>query len=92
MKSEGFIQGYKVKQDGKKKDIEVELKYFNRKPVIRQLERVSRPGRRFYVQATELTPVRNNMGIAIVSTSQGIMTGRKAKRLNIGGEIVCRVW
>jgi small subunit ribosomal protein S8 len=92
LKVEGYIQDFQVKRQSSKTDIEVELKYQNKKPVIKQLERVSRPGRRSYTSAAELRPVRNNMGIAIVSTPRGVMTGRKAKRLNVGGEILCRVW
>ncbi|MCB1323926.1 MAG: 30S ribosomal protein S8 [Spirochaetales bacterium] len=92
LKREGYIAGYVVKDEEKKQSIQVKLKYAGREPVIRQLERVSKPGRRHYVNARDLKPVRNNMGIAIVSTSQGVMTGRKAKKLNIGGEVICRVW
>ncbi len=92
LKNEGFIESFNVKKESKKTDIEVTLKYFNKQPVIRELERVSTPGRRFYLQARDLKPVRNNMGVAIVSTSQGVMTGRKARRLNVGGEVICRVW
>lgn len=92
LKKEGFIEDFVVKKENNKADVAVKLKYAGREPVIRQLERVSRPGRRYYVSAEELRPVRNNIGIAIISTSQGVMTGRKAKKLNIGGEMICRVW
>jgi small subunit ribosomal protein S8 len=92
LKVEGFIAEYAVKKVNNKSDIEVRLKYANKQPVIRQIQRVSRPGRRYYMKAQEMRPVRNNIGIAIVSTSQGVMTGRKARKLNIGGEILCRVW
>ncbi len=92
LKVEGFIAEYAVKKQNNKSDIEVRLKYANKQPVIRQIQRVSRPGRRYYMKAQEMRPVRNNIGIAIVSTSQGVMTGRKARKLNIGGEILCRVW
>lgn len=92
LKTEGYIEDFQVKRVSKKSDIEVQLKYQGKKPVIKQLERISRPGRRSYISASDLRPVRNNMGIAIVSTSRGVMTGRKAKRLNVGGEILCEVW
>ena len=92
LKTEGFIKDYKISKENNKTFIDVELKYKSKKPVINQLERVSRPGRRLYVSADMLGPVRNNMGISIVSTSQGLMTGRKASKLNIGGEVICRVW
>jgi len=92
LKTEGFIESFNVKRDKQKMDIEVTLKYDNKKPVIKEMERVSSPGRRFYAQAKDLLPVRNNMGIAIVSTPRGVMTGRKARKMNVGGEIICRVW
>ena len=92
LKKEGFIEEYKEKKDGNKSDIEVKLKYYEKKPVITQMERVSKPGRRHYAKARDLRAVRNNMGIAIISTPQGVMTGRQAKSLNVGGEIICRVW
>jgi small subunit ribosomal protein S8 len=92
LKREGFIADFSSKTENRKSDVEVRLKYSGKRPVIRQLERVSSPGRRYYSNASELQPVRNNMGIAIVSTSKGVMTGRSAKKLNIGGEVLCRVW
>jgi len=93
LKTEGFIDNFTLRKESNKSDIEVRLKYLgNKRPVISQLERVSVPGRRSYVQARDLLPVRNNMGIAIVSTSKGVMTGRKAKKMNLGGEVLCRVW
>ena len=93
LKTEGYIENFHVKKEDEKTDVEVKLKYVNgQEPVIRQLERISRPGRRYYVGVKDLQPVRNNMGIAIVSTSKGVMTGRKAKKLNIGGEVICNVW
>lgn len=93
LKTEGFIANYTLKKDNNKTDIEVKLKYMRgQEPVIREVERVSTPGRRYYVQAKDLRPLRNNIGIAIVSTSKGVMTGRKARKLNLGGEVICRVW
>ena len=93
LKDEGFIETYRLKKETEKTDIEVKLKYSEgQKPVIRQLERVSKPGRRSYITSKMLKPVRNNIGISIVSTPKGVMTGRKAKKLNIGGELICTVW
>ncbi|MBE7439486.1 MAG: 30S ribosomal protein S8 [Spirochaetales bacterium] len=92
LKTEGFIEEYTVNAQGQKKSIEVQLKYHDKQPVIRQVERVSTPGRRNYIKVEELRPVRNNMGLAIVSTSHGVMTGRRARKLNVGGELLCRVW
>lgn len=92
LKKEGFIKGFKVKEENKKKSISIDLKYFNNHPVIRKLHRVSRPGLRYYISAEKLRPVRNNMGISIISTSQGVMTGRQARKLNLGGELICKLW
>ena len=92
LKNEGFIANYEVKKENNKSNIEVELKYINKSPVIKEIERVSKPGRRIYSKSQEMRPVRNNMGIAILSTSHGVMTGRKAKKMNVGGEILLRVW
>ncbi|MCB1167699.1 MAG: 30S ribosomal protein S8 [Leptospiraceae bacterium] len=92
LKNEGFIANYEVKKEDNKSNIEVELKYVNKAPVIKEIERVSKPGRRIYSKSQDMRPVRNNMGIAILSTSHGVMTGRKAKKMNVGGEILLRVW
>ncbi|MBR29708.1 MAG: 30S ribosomal protein S8 [Spirochaetaceae bacterium] len=92
LKNEGYIANYEVKKENNKSNIEVELKYINKSPVIKEIERVSKPGRRIYSKSQEMRPVRNNMGIAILSTSHGVMTGRKAKKMNVGGEILLRVW
>ncbi len=93
LKKEGYISSYRVEKKDNKADVEVNLKYYDRlKPVIKKIIRISRPGLRNYIQARGLRPVRNNLGISIISTSQGVMTGRKAKNLNLGGEIICKVW
>jgi small subunit ribosomal protein S8 len=92
LKSEGFIEEYSEKNNNGKSDIEVKLKYFNKKSVITQVERVSKPGLRYYIKAKDLFPIRNNIGISVVSTPKGVMTGGKAKRMNVGGEVICRVW
>ena len=92
LKNEGFISAYEVKKENNKSTIEVELKYADKSPVIKEIERVSKPGRRIYSKSQDMRPVRNNMGIAILSTSHGVMTGRKAKKMNVGGEVLLRVW
>ncbi len=92
LKREGFISDYEVKKDGNKRDIVVTLKYYEKKPVIRAIERVSSPGRRIYVTKDTLRSTKNNMGISIVSTSKGVTTGRQAKSMGVGGEILLRVW
>jgi small subunit ribosomal protein S8 len=92
LKREGFIADFEVQKDGNKRDIIVTLKYFEKQPVIRSIERVSTPGRRIYIKKDDLRPTKNNMGISIVSTSKGVTTGRQAKRLGVGGEVLLRVW
>ena len=93
LKSEGFIDGYEVKEDGKFKVLVVTLKYDERrKPVITKLERISKPGLRNYCKAKNLPKVLGGLGIAIVSTSKGLLTDRKARKENIGGEVICYVY
>ena len=93
LKEEGFISNYTVNEDGKFKVINIELKYdFQNKPVITNLKRVSRPGLRNYCKAKNLPKVMGGLGIAIVSTSKGLLADRKARTQNIGGEILCYVW
>ena len=91
LKSEGYISGYSVSGDSIKK-LEIELKFNGRKGVFAGLKKVSKPGLRRYVGATEIPKVLGGMGISIVSTSQGLMTGTKARRGNIGGELLCFIW
>ena len=92
LKREGFIEDHAVRKDKQKSELDVMLKYSGRQPVIRQLQRVSSPGRRFYIKATEVRPVRNHLGLSILSTPKGVMTGREARTQNVGGELICRVW
>jgi len=90
---EGFIQGYEVTNERPQPNIRVWLKYDEkRKPVMAGLKRVSRPGRRVYKGKRELPWVLSGLGIAIVSTPKGVMTGREARRLAWGGEVLCYVW
>lgn len=90
LRDEGYIEDYKIEGDIKPELI-ITLKYYAGKPVIEKLERVSRPGLRVYRSCSELPKVMNGLGIAIVSTSQGVVTDRKARSLNIGGEVICLV-
>ena len=83
---------HRVLDDGRHGVLRLYLRYYDEKPVIRSLERVSRPGRRIYKGATELRPVRNGLGIAIVSTSKGLMTDKQARQQRIGGEVMALVW
>ena len=93
LKEEGFITDYEVKEVGKFKVLTVILKYdMNKKPVITKLERISKPGLRNYSKAKNLPKVLGGMGIAIVSTSKGLLTDRKARKENIGGEVLCYVY
>ncbi len=88
-----FIRNYIIIDDGKQGIIRIFLKYDQEgKPVIHEMKRVSTPGRRYYVDVDHLPRVKNNMGIAMVSTSRGIMTERQAQRENVGGEVLCYVW
>ncbi|MCC2644445.1 MAG: ribosomal protein [Burkholderiales bacterium] len=90
LKDEGYIEDYNVTGD-KKPELSVTLKYYAGKPVIEKIERISRPGLRIYRGCDELPTVMNGLGIAIVSTPQGVITDRKARQLNVGGEIICVV-
>lgn len=93
LKSEGFITDYAVKEDGKFKVLSITLKYDEkRKPVITKLARVSKPGLRSYSKAKNLPQVLGGMGVAIVSTSKGLLTDRKARKENIGGEVLCYIY
>ncbi len=93
LKEEGFIADYEVKEAGKFKVISITLKYdANGKPVITKLERVSKPGLRNYSKSKNLQKVLGGMGIAIVSTPKGLLTDRKARKENVGGEVLCYVY
>lgn len=89
--SEGYINGISEQEDGPKKTLTIELKYFENEPVIERIERVSRPGLRIYKSANELPRVLGGLGIAIVSTSRGVMTDREARSGGHGGEVLCVV-
>jgi len=93
LKSEGFVRNYKFLKDGKQGILRVYLKYgSSQSNVIYGLKRVSKPSRRVYVRCKEIKPVYNGMGIAILSTSKGVMTDKKARQEKVGGEVLCQVW
>ncbi len=93
LKQEGYIEEYKRVDDGKQGILQVTLKYEpNRKPVISGLRRVSRPSLRVYRRNTDIQTVRSGLGISIISTSKGVMTGKEARRSQVGGEVLCEVW
>ena len=90
---EGFIKGYTVTDDKPQPKLVIQLKYVGRgQPVIGGIERVSRTGRRMYTSYNEVPWVRSGLGISILTTPKGLMTGRQAKRAKVGGEIICNVW
>jgi small subunit ribosomal protein S8 len=91
LKDEGYIDGYVVRENGGLPEMEVALKYYAGRPVIEKIERVSKPGLRIYKGRDDLPRVMNGLGVAIVSTSQGVMTDRKARSLGVGGEVLCVV-
>jgi small subunit ribosomal protein S8 len=92
LKDEGFIKNFKLNDDNRQKILRIYLKYTDEnQPAILNLTRISKPGRRVYVKAEELVPIYNNIGIWIISTSQGIITNKTAKKMNVGGEILCEI-
>jgi len=93
LKQEGYISDYKVLSDKKNRgNLFVNLKYSNGIPVITEIKRISKPGRRIYARADSIPKIQNGLGLAIVSTSKGIMTDNDARNQNVGGEILCRVF
>lgn len=91
LKDEGYIDGFLVRPNEGKPEMEIALKYYAGSPVIEKIERVSRPGLRIYRGAEEIPKVMNGLGVAIVSTSRGVMTDRKARASGVGGEVLCIV-
>ena len=92
LKSEGYIRGYAVVEREGRSEVEIELKYFDGEPVIREIERVSKPGRRVYTSVRNLPRINNGLGVAIVSTPKGVMADHDARDANVGGEILFTVF
>ena len=93
LKSEGYITNFFIeKKDNNKKNLKVGLKYYEGSPVIKEIKRVSKPGRRVYSRATSIPRIQNGLGLSILSTPKGVMTDSEARKNNIGGEIICRVF
>ncbi|MCP2519771.1 30S ribosomal protein S8 [Candidatus Aminicenantes bacterium AC-708-M15] len=92
LKEEGYIHNFKVEDDNKQGILKLTLKYYKGKSVISGLERVSKPGRRVYCGADEVPRVMNGLGIAIISTSKGVLTDKKCRQLRVGGEVLCYIW
>ena len=92
LKTEGYIRGYAVVEREGYSEIEIELKYFEGEPVIREIERISKPGRRVYTSVRNLPRINNGLGVAIVSTPKGVMADHDARDANVGGEVLCTVF
>jgi small subunit ribosomal protein S8 len=93
LQDEGYIRGYAlVDEPGKHPAFEIELKYFDGEPVIAEIRRISTPGRRVYSSIKDLKPVKNGLGISILSTPKGVMSDNAARDNNVGGEVLCRVY
>lgn len=93
LEEEGFIRGYsRVEYPDGKAELEIELKYDNGEPVIREISRISTPGRRVYSSVKEIPRVRNGLGVAILSTPQGVLSDAQARERNVGGEVLCKVF
>jgi small subunit ribosomal protein S8 len=90
---EGYIRGYtRVELKGEPAQFEIELKYYNGQPAIREIERISKPGRRVYSPVKEIPTVANGLGIAVLSTPKGVMSDNKAREANVGGEVLCSIF
>tara|TARA_Y100000768_G_scaffold317046_1_gene252244 strand:+ start:190 stop:588 length:399 start_codon:yes stop_codon:yes gene_type:complete len=93
LKIEGFIKDYYIeKKENNKTTLKINLKYYEGNPVIKEIKRISKPGRRVYSRATSIPKVMNGLGLAILSTSKGVMTDSEARKNNLGGEIICRIF
>jgi small subunit ribosomal protein S8 len=93
LQQEGYIAGYKLVEDDKQGILQVSLRYLeNQKPIVHGMRRVSKPSLRVYVGSSEIRPVRSGLGISILSTSKGVMTGKQARAGKLGGEVLCEVW
>lgn len=93
LQQEGYVKGYEVTTESKFPTIKIEMRYDSkRKPIITRIKRVSKPGLRVYKSTTELRPIRSGLATQIISTSQGLMTDREARKKHVGGEVLCEVW
>ncbi len=91
-KNHGYIRGYKEIEDGKQGILEVYLRYIEGEPAFTEVVRISKPGRRIYVSAEDVPNIKRGIGIAVISTSKGVITNKEAKKLNIGGEYICYIY
>ena len=92
LKAEGYIKNILVEDEKNKRNLKVDLKYYEGTPVIKEIKRISKPGRRVYSRATSIPKVMNGLGLAILSTPRGVMSDTEARKNNLGGEIICRVF
>ena len=92
LQDQGFIAGYEKVDEGPQGVLNVRLRYYYGQPVIREIKRVSKPGRRVYAGVDQLPRVHNGLGVAIISTPRGVMTDKQARRENLGGEVLCTIW
>lgn len=92
LQEEGYLRNYRVAGEGKERILVIGLKYYKGKPVIEEIQRISRPGLRVYSKSDQIPHVRSGLGICILSTSQGILTDQRARELHVGGEILCKVF
>lgn len=92
LQEEGYISGFETTHESKFPMIRIELRYDKRKPVLQHLRRVSKPGLRVYKASSELRPIRSGLATQVISTNQGVMTDREARKRKIGGEVICEVW
>ena len=93
LKNEGYIKDYFIeKTENNKTSLKITLKYYEGDPVIKEIKRISKPGRRVYSRATSIPKIQNGLGMAIISTSQGVMSDIDARKNNVGGEIICKVF
>lgn len=92
LKNDGYIEDYRLLKDTVQGTLKVYLKYENKKPVIKGLKRVSRPGLRIYARKDQIPRVLNGLGLAVISTSKGVVSDREARQLKVGGEVLCYIW
>ena len=92
LKTEGYIRGFTVTEREGRSELDIELKYFEGEPVIREIERISKPGRRVYTSVKNMPRINNGLGVTIVSTPKGVMADHDARDANVGGEIICTVF
>lgn len=93
LREEGYVKDYQVNEEGVRKNLRIELQFTpNKEPVLMGLKRMSRPGLRFYASADRIPRVYGGLGVAILSTSKGVISGERARELQVGGEVLCRVW